>query len=70
MRKTVEVDEMIKVARNEMNIANRYLKEGKFELYKRTLIRANAMRNMISITAIDKDKWDEEWNELFERVNG
>lgn len=70
MIKTVEVDEMIEVARNEMNIANTYLMAGKFELYKRTLIRANAMINMISITAIDKDKWDEEWHELFERVNG
>ena len=34
MRKVVKVDEMIAVARDEVERANRYLRKGEYDLYK------------------------------------
>ena len=71
MKKVVKVDEMIVVARNEAERANRYLKNGQYDLYKASMTRVGGMISIISITSIkETDNWDEEWNKIYNRVNG
>lgn len=71
MKKVVKVDEMIIVARNEAERANRYLKNGQYDLYKTSMTRVEGMISIISITSIkETDNWDEEWLKIYDRVNG
>ena len=71
MKKVVKVDEMIAVARDEVERANRYLRNGEYDLYKYSMKRVDGMISMITITSIKKtDNWDEEWNKIYSRVNG
>lgn len=71
MKKVVKVDEMIVVARNEAERANRYLRDGKYDLYKDAIKRVEGMVSIIAITSIKvTDNWDEEWLKIYNRVNG
>lgn len=70
MRKVVKVDEMINIASFEMKRANKYLCEGKYELYEDLVKRAEGMISLIAITAIkDNEDWNTEWNKIYDIVN-
>lgn len=66
----MKVDDMIIVARQEVERAKRYLRNGEYELYKETLKRVDGMVSIITITAIkETDNWDEEWEKIHDRVH-
>lgn len=69
MKKVVKVDDMIKVARNEMMRSRKYLNDGEIELARIYQSRSEAMMTMIAILAIkDYDNWDDKWNDIYDRI--
>lgn len=62
---------MIVVARQEAERANRYLRNGKYDLYKASIQRVDGIISIIAITSIKRtDNWDEEWLKIYNKVNG
>lgn len=69
MKKVVKVDDMIKVARDEIMRAIKYSNDGDIELARIYKSRVDGMMYMISILAIkDDDNWGDKWNEIYDRI--
>ena len=68
MKKVVNVDVMIRVARDEMMRARKYSNDGDIELARMSQSRVDGMMSMIAILAIKDDNWDDKWNDIYNRI--
>lgn len=70
MKKSVTIDELIRIARDEQEIADRYWSEGKTDLGVFTDTRVSAMITLITVSACSNDpiKWNSEWEQVYNAI--
>lgn len=68
MKKSVTVDELIRIACDEQELADRYFAEGKSDLGTLTDARVSAMITLITVSACSYEKWDNEWKQVYNAV--
>lgn len=70
MKKSVTIDELIRIARDEQETADRYWAEGKTDLGTFSDARVSAMITLITVSccSIDPVKWDNEWKQIYNAI--
>lgn len=68
MRKTVRIDDIVYLAKNDITLAERFMREGKPELAKDLYKRIEGMMSVISL-ALDYKNFDKEWDEMHRLIH-
>ena len=71
MKKTIKVESIIRYAQAEVELYNKYMSMGKYELAKMTQYRIDTMQSVIMVLAVGNSKdFHDKWNEIHKEIWG
>lgn len=71
MKKTVKVEAIIALARQEVEYYNKYMDDGEYELARAERNRIDAFQSIIMVLAVgDCKDFNDKWNEINKEIWG
>lgn len=68
MRKTVRIDDIVSLAKNDRRLAERFMREGRPDLANGLYKRIEGMMTVISL-ALDYNNFEKEWDEMHSLIH-
>lgn len=71
MKKTVKVEDIIRLAKSEVRDYNKYMGEGKYEIAIRVQNRIDSYQTIIMVLAVgSREDFNEKWEEIYKEIWG
>ena len=71
MKKTVKVEDIIRLAKSEVRDYNKYMSEGKYEIANMVHHRIDSYQTIIMVLAVGScEDFDEKWEEIYKEIWG
>lgn len=71
MKKTVKVEDIIRLAKSEVRDYNKYMSEGKYEIARRVHHTIDSYQTIITVLAVSScEDFDEKWEEIYKEIWG
>lgn len=71
MKKTVKVEDIIRLAKSEVRDYNKYMSEGKYEIAHMVHHRIDSFQTIIMVLAVSScEDFDEKWQEIHKEIWG